>query len=123
MKGARMKDFDYKSGKKYDGMMGRCYRENDPSFKNYGLKGVKVCSEWIKDLNSFRNWIRSELVRIDVSESMFIENSSYYQLDRIDSNGHYSPLNCRICSPQQNARNKSNIKRIITSAEGEEIEL
>lgn len=116
------KTFDYISGKRYDGMMGRCYREKDPSYQNYGGRGIKVHSSWIKDISTFRLWFLSELSRIDIDVSEFVLNSKDYHLDRIDVNGHYTPENCRLISPQENSRNKrASNNRTIISAEGEEI--
>jgi len=117
----RVKDFTTVSGKKYDGMMGRCYRETDGSYKNYGLKGIRVCSEWIRDINTFRTWLSTTLTAQDIPVEVFIANAGDYQLDRIDSNGHYTPANCRLLSRQANSRNKANVRTIFISAEGEEV--
>lgn len=115
----KKKDTNYYLNKKYDGMMGRCYRESDRSFKNYGAAGVRVCSEWIENINNFKKWIRSELARLNISEDFFTTNSKVIQLDRIDPGGHYTPDNCRLVSPQKNMRNtKRNKGKVIVSAEG-----
>jgi hypothetical protein len=50
----KVKGFGYVSSKKYDGMFGRCYRKTDPSFPNYGGRGIRMCGEWIKDIETFR---------------------------------------------------------------------
>lgn len=104
--------------------MGRCYRSTDRSYKNYGGRGIRVTSEWIKDISVFRAWILSELERQNISLETFLKHSKDFQLDRIDVNGHYTPKNCRITSPQSNARNKRNSYELsIESAEGEIIKL
>lgn len=116
----RVKNFKYITMKKYDGMMGRCYRESDTSYKNYGLKGIKVCSSWISDINNFRKWAREELNRLEVSEAYFTKHSGNFNLDRINPNGHYSPNNCRFVDSQTNTRNRKLTKgKAILSAEGE----
>lgn len=116
----RKKSLNYFLGKKYDGMMGRCYREKDISYVNYGARGIRVCSEWIKDVDSFRKWFIDELVKNKVELDQFLTRSKYYQLDRKDVNGHYTQENCRISSPQNNSRNKRILRgKTITSAEGE----
>ena len=120
----KKKHLNYFAGKKYDGMMGRCYRETDTSYKNYGGKGIRVCSSWIKEIKKFREWFRKELENKNISEEDFVLNSRIYQLDRIDAFGHYSPENCRIVSAQENSRNQRNRKFVkIKSAEGEVIEV
>jgi hypothetical protein len=112
------KDFTFISGRKYDAMMGRCYRKTDISYKNYGERGIKVCSEWIIDINNFRKWLALELIKNSIDTEDFVIQSRKYQLDRIDSEGHYTPNNCRLSSPQLNSRNKKFAKRIIESSEG-----
>jgi hypothetical protein len=118
----KAKDFNYYSGKKYDGMMGRCYRERDASYKNYGGRGIKVCTKWVTDINEFRVWLLSQLDNLEVSLEEFVSNSRKYQLDRIDVEGHYTPDNCRLVSPQKNTRNRRcRVVRNITTAEGDVI--
>lgn len=120
----RKKDFNYYTSKKYDGMMGRCYREKDRSFCNYGAKGIAVAGSWIRDISSFRDWFSNELIRIGLSVEDFVRDSKKYQLDRINSDGHYVPENCRLVSLQANMRNrKTTIVKEIVSAEGEKIKL
>lgn len=113
----KVKDFAYVSGKKYDGMMGRCYRTTDSAYKNYGERGIRVCAEWIRNIESFRGWLRTHLQSIGVSEGEFVESSGMFQLDRIDVNGHYSPLNCRLVNRQANSRNRrcSTVKEYVSS--------
>ena len=110
------------TGKKYDGFMGRCYRETDRSYPNYGGKGVKVCSDWIKDIQNFRDWVESELESMGVSKDNFSANSRLYTVDRIDNSDHYRPGNCRLVNLHAQGRNKSNrTKREVVSCEGEVI--
>jgi len=114
----KTKSFNYVVGRKYDGMMGRCYRESDRSYANYGGRGIGVCSKWIEDINNFKVWLMAELFKNGIMEVEFVKNSKIYQLDRIDVNGHYIPENCRIVNPQQNSRNKQTGMRTVRSAEG-----
>lgn len=116
----KKKDFIYYSGKKYDGMMGRCYRTSDKSYKTYGSQGIRVCSEWIRNIESYRLWLLAELKKENISVEQFVKDASKMQVDRIDPKGHYTPENCRLSSPQLNMRNRSVSKgKLITSAEGE----
>lgn len=100
--------------------MGRCYRENDNGFKSYGAKGIRVHSEWIKDKRTFEIWFLKQVKKLGLTEEEFIKNSSRYHVDRIDTDGHYTPENCRVVTAQANQRNKKNrvVKKVI-SAEGE----
>lgn len=114
----RCQGFKYFADKKYDGMMGRCYRPGDRSFKNYGKRGIRVCSAWIKDIGAFRAWVMGELVRLGMTTKEF---DNRLQLDRINADGHYTPENCRLVSVQANSRNRRGVNRFFVSAEGEKI--
>lgn len=116
---AKKKNFDYCAGKKYDGMMGRCYRPSDKSHRLYGERGIKVCGSWIEDINNFKIWLRDVLLEMGISEEDFVNSSSVYQLDRINTDGHYTPDNCRLSSPQKNTRNRRVCRgKTVVSAEG-----
>ncbi len=39
----------------WNAMKRRCYKEDNPSYENYGARGIEVCNEWI---NSFENFYR-----------------------------------------------------------------
>lgn len=119
----KVKGFNHVTGKKYDGMMGRCYRESDASYKNYGLKGIRVCTAWVQNIENFREWVKKELDKYNLTIDEFVSKSSYYQLDRIDHKGHYTPDNCRIVTIQENSRNKQNGKRKYETAEGTIVEV
>lgn len=75
-------------------MVQRCTNPAHVSFRNYGARGVCVCSEWLKDQNAFVEWARRSGYRAGL------------QLDRIDSNGGYSPENCRFVTPASNQHNR-----------------
>jgi hypothetical protein len=74
-------------------MISRCENEKDISYKNYGARGINVCEEW-HDFDSFYEWA--------------IKNGykDYLELDRIDTNGNYTPNNCRFITRLENSRNK-----------------
>lgn len=75
-------------------MKRRCYLKTAPYYKNYGGRGIRVCDEWKNDYKSFLEWSLSN----GWSKGM--------QLDRIDNNGNYEPLNCRWITQQRNLLNK-----------------
>lgn len=89
---------DGKCGEKLHGvwnmMKQRCLNRNCKDFKYYGLRGIRVCDEWIKDYLTFRAWALSN----GYEEGLTI--------DRIDPDGNYEPSNCRWITIQAQQKNR-----------------
>lgn len=91
----------YKHGKRntrlfriWSNMKSRCYNSNFPDYKNYGMRGISICDEWINDFMSFHTW---------AIDNGYKENLT---IDRIDVNGDYCPKNCRWVTLYQQSINK-----------------
>ena len=82
----------------------RCNNPTRPEYPNYGGRGIRVCDEW-EDYVVFRDW------------AMAHGWSKGLHVDRIDNDGDYSPTNCRIVTPAQNARNKRSTRWITVFGE------
>lgn len=84
----------------YRNMKQRCYNAKKKEYKNYGGRGIIICSDWLSDFMIFYNW------------SINNGYSDNLTIDRIDVNGNYEPSNCRwvdhICQ-QNNMRTNRRI--------------
>ncbi len=76
-------------------MIRRCVCPTEASYKNYGARGIQVCSDWEY---SFQNFIKD----------MGPKPKPYrkYSIDRINNDGHYEPGNCRWATRDQQNANK-----------------
>lgn len=74
----------------------RCNNKKAKDYKNYGGRGITICTEWGKSFQSFYDWSIA---------NGYKENLT---IDRIDVNGNYEPTNCRWVDMKTQQRNKRN---------------
>ena len=91
---------DSKLYNRWERIKQRCLNPNYKEFYLYGGRGITICEEWKNDFACFQRWCFNNGYSPDL------------EIDRIDSDGGYSPDNCRFATPLQNSNNKRNNKRI-----------
>ena len=92
--------------KVYWGTRQRCENPNDPSYKRYGARGIKMCKEWQENFVLFAQWSFENGYCEDRNEN----NMNRCTLDRIDVNGDYCPENCRWTDKHTQSANRRNPK-------------
>lgn len=78
------------------GMVDRCTKPKNKSYKEYGGRGIDVCDEWL-----------------DVEK--FLKDMGHppkgLSIDRIDNDDGYYKENCRWATPKQQSRNRRSSKK------------
>jgi hypothetical protein len=73
-------------------MKARCCVKNNPSYQNYGARGINVCDRWLK---SFEDFLK------DMGEKPI----GNYSIERINVNGNYELQNCKWATSYEQTRN------------------
>lgn len=81
-------------------MMDRCYNPKNRQYKDYGGRGIEVCSLWRDNPDYFVSWSRQTGYRPGLS------------LDRIDNDGRYDEVNCRWSTRLEQVNNRRNTIRV-----------
>lgn len=82
------------------GMISRCYNEKDKRYKNYGGRNITICEDWLDDPYNFINWALKNGYKDKLS------------IERKNVNDNYCPENCCFIPLSEQARNKTNNRKI-----------
>lgn len=86
-------------------MKRRCDAPNTTHYADYGGRGICVCEEWRGSYENFRSW---------AVESGYDDTLS---IDRVDTNGNYTPENCRWVGSVVQANNRRSNRRVTMQGE------
>jgi hypothetical protein len=77
----------------WSSMKRRCFNSNDESYKNYGARGIVVCSKWMV-FKEFYIWA----INNGYARGLTIE--------RVDNDGNYDPSNCKLVPLKEQSKNR-----------------
>lgn len=84
--------------KRWESIKQRCFNPKNPSYKNYGGRGITMCPAWVDSFLTFF---------ADVGEC-----PPGMSLDRINNDGNYEPGNVRWASRSEQQRNRRQTTRV-----------
>src|ERR1043165_3062320 len=78
----------------------RCFNPKNPSYHNYGGRGITMCHEWRGDAKAFIEWCLANGWKDNL------------EIDREENDGDYCPSNCRFVTRLINSFNRRTTVKI-----------
>lgn len=91
-------------------MKNRCYRPSTFAFEHYGGRGIKVCDRWRfgeGGKSGFRCFIEDMGRR---PKGATPAHADLFTLERNDTDGDYTPSNCRWATWKEQQNNRRNTR-------------
>lgn len=80
-------------------IVSRCTNPKNKRYKDYGGRGITVCSQWLSDYENFRKWAFATGYDQTAKRNVCT-------IDRINNDGNYEPSNCRWVDMKTQCANK-----------------
>jgi hypothetical protein len=81
----------------WGGMKARCLNTNHKSYPDYGGRGIKVCTRWMKFENFCDDMWEAYLQRRQTGETI--------SLERMEVDSNYEPSNCKWATDKEQGKN------------------
>lgn len=79
--------------KSYYSMLGRTLNPNNHRYKDYGDRGINICSEWVESFDNF-------------FKDMGPKPSLKHSIERINNDGNYEKSNCKWATDLEQVYNR-----------------
>jgi len=83
------------------GIKNRCNNPNEPTYKDYGKRGIKVCDRWLESFENFRDDMYKEYLE---HSKKFGEKDT--TIERKENNLGYCKNNCRFATMKEQCNNR-----------------
>ena len=82
----------YRLYQTWQNMKKRCLNSKNPEYRNYGGRGITICSEWVGSFETFEAWALKNGYKNNLT------------IDRINVDGNYCPDNCQWLTRSENSK-------------------